>query len=131
MADNYYYGTGRRKESIARVRLFPGDGTITVNEKPPLQYFGRRILEMVVQQPLKVTDSLKRFSISAKVTGGGSSGQAGAVSHGIARALCQADQAMATTYLTQEVRLLRQRTPPWATLAPDGSRRAGRDCGRH
>lgn len=116
MADNYYYGTGRRKESIARVRLFPGDGTITVNEKPPLQYFGRRILEMVVQQPLKVTDSLKRFSISAKVTGGGSSGQAGAVSHGIARALCQADQAMRPVLksrglLTRDSRMKERKKP--------------------
>jgi small subunit ribosomal protein S9 len=116
LADNYYYGTGRRKESIARVRLFPGDGTITVNEKPPLQYFGRRILEMVVQQPLKVTDSLKRFSISAKVTGGGSSGQAGAVSHGIARALCQADQAMRPVLksrglLTRDSRMKERKKP--------------------
>jgi len=116
LADNYYYGTGRRKESIARVRLFPGDGTITVNEKPPLQYFGRRILEMVVTQPLKVTDSLKRFTISAKVTGGGSSGQAGAVSHGIARALCQADEAMRPVLrshglLTRDSRMKERKKP--------------------
>jgi small subunit ribosomal protein S9 len=116
LADNYYYGTGRRKESIARVRLFPGDGTITVNEKPPLQYFGRRILEMVVTQPLKVTDSLKRFTISAKVTGGGGSGQAGAVAHGIARALIQADQAMRPVLkkhglLTRDSRMKERKKP--------------------
>ena len=116
MADNYYYGTGRRKESIARVRLFPGDGTITVNEKPPLQYFGRRILEMVVTQPLKVTDSLKRFTISAKVTGGGGSGQAGAVAYGIARALIQADQAMRPVLkkhglLTRDSRMKERKKP--------------------
>jgi len=116
LADNYYYGTGRRKESIARVRLFPGDGTITVNEKPPLQYFGRRMLEMVVTQPLKVTDSLKRFTISARVTGGGGSGQAGAVAHGIARALCQADQAMRPVLkkhglLTRDSRMKERKKP--------------------
>jgi small subunit ribosomal protein S9 len=90
----YYYGTGRRKNAVARVRLYPGDGTITVNDKSPLQYFGRRMLEMVVVEPLKLTESQKKFNISAKVNGGGMSGQAGAVQHGIARALCVADLAM-------------------------------------
>ncbi|MEO6796756.1 MAG: 30S ribosomal protein S9 [Candidatus Dormibacter sp.] len=96
MADNehYYYGTGRRKNAVARVRLYPGDGTITVNNKPPLQYFGRRMLEMVVVEPLRLTESLKKFNISAKVNGGGMSGQAGALQHGIARALIVADLAM-------------------------------------
>jgi small subunit ribosomal protein S9 len=96
MATNqhYYFATGRRKESIARVRLYPGDGTILVNDRPPLQYFGRRMLETIVVQPLKLTDSTKRFNISARVRGGGISGQAGAVQHGIARALCLADSAM-------------------------------------
>ena len=96
MADSgtYYYGTGRRKNAVARVRLYPGDGTITVNNKAPLQYFGRRMLEMVVVEPLKLTESQKKFNISAKVNGGGMSGQAGAVQHGIARALCVADLAM-------------------------------------
>ena len=96
MADNehYYYGTGRRKNAVARVRLYPGDGTITVNNKPPLQYFGRRMLEMVVVEPLRLTESLKKFNISAKVYGGGMSGQAGALQHGIARALIVADLAM-------------------------------------
>ncbi len=96
MADNqhYYYGTGRRKEAVARVRLAPGEGTILVNERPPLQYFGRRMLETIVVQPLKLTESMKRFNITARVEGGGISGQAGAVQHGIARALCVADGAM-------------------------------------
>ena len=69
MADNatYYYGTGRRKNAIARVRLYPGEGTILVNNKPSLQYFGRRMLEMVVVEPLKLTESAKRFNISAMV----------------------------------------------------------------
>ncbi|HXM51824.1 MAG TPA: 30S ribosomal protein S9, partial [Candidatus Binatus sp.] len=89
MADNatYYYGTGRRKNAVARVRLYPGEGTIMVNNKPPLQYFGRRMLEMVVVEPLKLTETSKRFNVSAMVDGGGMSGQAGAVQHGIARAL--------------------------------------------
>ena len=96
MADNatYYYGTGRRKNAIARVRISSGDGTITINDKAPLAYFGRRMLEMVVVEPLKVTESQSRFNISAKVDGGGMSGQAGAVQHGIARALVAADDAM-------------------------------------
>lgn len=96
MADNatYYYGTGRRKNAIARVRIYPGDGTITVNDKAPLHYFGRRILEMVVVEPLKLTESQKRFNVSVKVNGGGMTGQAGAVQHGIARALVAADGAM-------------------------------------
>ncbi|MDQ6883398.1 MAG: 30S ribosomal protein S9 [Candidatus Dormibacteraeota bacterium] len=96
MAENgtYYYGTGRRKNAVARVRLYAGDGTITVNDKTPLQYFGRRMLEMVVVEPLRLTESQKKFNISAKVNGGGMSGQAGALQHGIARALCVADLAM-------------------------------------
>ena len=96
MADNatYYYATGRRKNAVARVRIMAGDGTIVVNDKAPLQYFGRRMLEMVVVEPLKLTESQKRFNVSAKVDGGGMSGQAGAVQHGIARALVAADDAM-------------------------------------
>ncbi|HSO93543.1 MAG TPA: 30S ribosomal protein S9 [Candidatus Dormibacteraeota bacterium] len=96
MADSetYYYGTGRRKNAVARVRLYPGDGSIVVNDKTPLQYFGRRMLEMVVVEPLRLTESQKRFNVSAKVNGGGMSGQAGALQHGIARALIVADLAM-------------------------------------
>src|ERR1700730_14517167 len=96
LADNatYYYGTGRRKNAVARVRLYPGEGTIMVNNKPPLQYFGRRMLEMVVVEPLRLTETAKRFNVSAMVDGGGMSGQAGAVQHGIARALIVADIAM-------------------------------------
>src|SRR4029077_14620952 len=83
LADNgtYYYGTGRRKNAVARVRLYPGEGTIMVNNKPPLQYFGRRMLEMVVGEPLRLTESAKRFNVSAMVDGGVMSGQAGAVQH--------------------------------------------------
>jgi len=87
-------GTGRRKTAIARVRLTPGEGRMIINEKSPLQYLGRRVLEMEVMNPLKVTDSLRRFDVSVKVEGGGVSGQAGAIAHGIARALLQFDSEL-------------------------------------
>src|SRR2546421_7589544 len=118
LADNatYYYGTGRRKNAIARVRLYPGEGTILVNNKPSLQYFGRRMLEMVVVEPLKLTESQKRFNVSAMVNGGGMSGQAGAVQHGIARALCAADLAMRPVLkkhgmLTRDPRMKERKKP--------------------
>jgi small subunit ribosomal protein S9 len=90
----YYYGTGRRKTSVARVRLVPGDGVLLINGKSPSEYFGRRDLETVVTQPLRVTETLGKFVGSVKVEGGGISGQAGAISHGIARALASADEEM-------------------------------------
>ena len=87
----YHYGTGRRKTSVARVRLYPGDGVLLINGRPPSEYFGRRDLETIVTHPLRVTETMGRFAGSIKVVGGGIAGQAGAVSHGIARALCEAD----------------------------------------
>lgn len=84
-------GTGRRKNAIARVRLTPGEGRITVNEKDPLAYLGRRVLEMAAMAPLRVTGTQRKFDVSVKVVGGGSSGQAGAIAHGIARALTRYD----------------------------------------
>jgi len=87
----YSYGTGRRKTSVARVRLTPGDGVLIINSRPPSEYFGRRDLETVVTQPLRVTDTLGRFEATIHVEGGGIAGQAGAVCHGIARALVAAD----------------------------------------
>ncbi len=87
---NAGYGTGRRKTAIARVRLQPGEGRITINEKPALEYLGRRTLELVVMTPFRVADT-RRFDASVKVIGGGKSGQAGAVAHGVARALMQND----------------------------------------
>src|SRR5207302_7683685 len=88
--DSAGYGTGRRKTAVARVRLLPGDGKVTINEKPALQYLGRRTLEMVVMEPFRVVET-KRFDASVKVVGGGVSGQAGAVAHGVARALLEHD----------------------------------------
>jgi small subunit ribosomal protein S9 len=89
--DTYVRGTGRRKNAVARVRLLNGDGGLTVNGRSPSEYFGRRDLETVVTQPLRITDTTGRFTISVKVEGGGVAGQAGAVCHGIARALIEAD----------------------------------------
>ena len=91
MAQVQYYGTGRRKKSVARVRLVPGDGRIIINDLPLDDYFGLETLKLIVRQPLDVTKNLDKFDVIAKVEGGGNSGQAGAVRHGIARALLEAD----------------------------------------
>jgi len=88
------YGTGRRKTASARVFLKPGSGTITINDKTVEQYFGRETSRMLVRQPLEVTDSVGRFDFFITVAGGGPSGQAGAIRHGISRALMDYDEAM-------------------------------------
>ena len=87
-----YYGTGRRKDSVARVYLRPGDGKIFVNKRPVEEYFGRDTLKMILRQPLEITDSLQKFDIIVNVHGGGLSGQAGAIRHGISRALLLATE---------------------------------------
>lgn len=87
----YYYGTGRRKTSVARVRLYPGTGDIVINGKPLDQYFVRERDRIAVLHPLQVTEMASKFSVMIKVEGGGITGQAGAVSHGMARALDVAD----------------------------------------
>ena len=91
MADTLNRGTGRRKNAIARVRITPGEGRVTFNDKDPLAYLGRRVLEMAALAPLRVTGTARKFDITVKVVGGGSSGQAGAIAHGIARALIHYD----------------------------------------
>ena len=91
MAVAQYYGTGRRKSSVARVRLVPGTGKITVNKRELGEYFGRKTLELIVKQPLNLTSTLAQYNVIAKVEGGGPSGQAGAIRHGIARALLRVD----------------------------------------
>lgn len=91
MAVAQYYGTGRRKTSVARVRLVPGQGKITVNKKELNEYFGRKTLELVIKQPLVLTGVTEQYDVIADVKGGGPSGQAGAIRHGIARALLHAD----------------------------------------
>ncbi|MCA1925805.1 MAG: 30S ribosomal protein S9 [Thiobacillus sp.] len=87
MIGNYNYGTGRRKESVARVFIKAGSGKIVVNDKPVDEYFSRETGRMVVRQPLVLTDSLNKFDIMVNVAGGGETGQAGAIRHGITRAL--------------------------------------------
>ena len=87
-----YYGTGRRKDSVARVFLRPGKGEILINERPVEDYFGRETLKMVLRQPLELTDSIDKFDIFINVHGGGLSGQAGATRHGISRALLLAKE---------------------------------------
>jgi small subunit ribosomal protein S9 len=91
LADTLNRGTGRRKNAIARVRITPGEGRVTVNEKDPLAYLGRRVLEMAALAPLRVTCTTRKFDVTVKVVGGGTSGQAGAIAHGIARALTRYD----------------------------------------
>ena len=92
-AKPYFYGTGRRKKSIARVRIYPGTGAITINKRDIDDYFGLETLKLIVNQPYEVTDTLGKFDIVCTVVGGGISGQAGAIRHGLAKALLQADES--------------------------------------
>ncbi|MGI6307310.1 MAG: 30S ribosomal protein S9 [Dethiobacteria bacterium] len=92
MAQVQYFGTGRRKKSIARVRLLPGEGRIIINSRELQDYFGMDTLKAEVRRPLEVTGTLHKFDVLAKVEGGGYTGQAGAIRHGIARALLEADE---------------------------------------
>ncbi len=110
MSEIQYMGTGRRKESVASVRLKPGGGRIVINGKDMDQYFGLETLKLIVRQPLVATETLDRFDVIAKVTGGGYSGQAGAIRHGIARALLQVDGEFRPVlkkngYLTRDPRM--------------------------
>ena len=91
-AKPYFYGTGRRKSSVARVRVYPGSGSITINGKDIDQYFGLETLKLIINQPFEVTGTMGKFDIDANVNGGGMSGQAGAIRHGVARALLLADE---------------------------------------
>ena len=90
MADKFY-GTGRRKKSIARVYIKPGTGVVTINKRPMDEYFGLETLKVIVRQPLAATENTEKFDVLVNVRGGGFSGQAVAIRHGIARALCKAD----------------------------------------
>jgi small subunit ribosomal protein S9 len=91
VAKSFFYGTGRRKCSVAKVRVVSGQGKILVNGLPVGEYFGRQVLELTVKQPLVVTNTAEKYDVLASVHGGGKSGQAGALRHGIARALLKAD----------------------------------------
>ena len=109
-AKPYFYGTGRRKKSVARVRIVPGTGVITINGKNIDEYFGLETLKLIVNQPYEVTDTMGKFDIVCTVNGGGISGQAGAIRHGLARALVAADEAnkpalKAAGFLTRDPRM--------------------------
>ncbi|HIR27559.1 MAG TPA: 30S ribosomal protein S9 [Candidatus Blautia faecavium] len=110
MATERYYGTGRRKKSIARVYLMPGTGKITVNKRDIDEYFGMETLKVIIRQPLVATETADKFDVLVNVHGGGTTGQAGAIRHGIARALLQADNEYRPTlksagYLTRDPRM--------------------------
>ncbi len=94
MSDSFYYGTGRRKTSTARVFLKPGNGDITVNKRPLDVFFGRKTAQMIVRQPLELTHLGDRFDVNVTVSGGGTTGQAGAIRHGLTRALMQYDETL-------------------------------------
>ena len=105
-----YYGTGRRKSSVARVRLVPGTGKITVNKRDLNDYFGRQTLELIIKQPLELTGTTEQYDVIANVAGGGASGQAGAIRHGISRALLEVDVDMRSDlkkagFLTRDPRM--------------------------
>lgn len=97
MSATQYYGTGRRKTSTARVFLKSGGGNITVNKRPLDQYFGREVARMIVRQPLELVQMSDKFDINVTVAGGGSFGQAGAIRHGLARALMDYDESLRST----------------------------------
>lgn len=90
----YFYGTGRRKKSVARVRVYPGTGKITINDRSIDDYFGLETLKLIVRQPLALTGTTEKFDIVCRVNGGGVTGQAGAIRHGLSRALLQYDESL-------------------------------------
>lgn len=109
MSDNQHYGTGRRKTSTARVFLSQGSGAVVVNGKPLDEYFGRQVARMIVRQPLELVEMTESFDINATVKGGGSFGQAGAIRHGLTRALIDFDENLrpplrAAGYVTRDAR---------------------------
>ena len=116
MATQSYIGTGRRKTSTARVTLKPGKGEISVNNRTLDEYFGRETSRMVVRQPFVAVDMLNRFDVEVNVAGGGPSGQAGAIRHGITRALMKYDEALRKTlrkagYVTRDSRAVERKKP--------------------
>lgn len=112
----YNYGTGRRKNAVARVFLKPGNGEITVNGKPADDYFSRDSLSLIIRQPLVVTETTNQFDIRVTLKGGGKAGQAGALRHGIARALCDTDlkyraALKSAGFLTRDPRMVERKKP--------------------
>lgn len=116
MAAARYYGTGRRKSSVARVYLVPGSGKITVNKRDIEEYFGLETLKLIIRQPLEVTGTTGKFDININVCGGGTTGQAGAIRHGISRALLEADSDFRPAlkkagFLTRDPRMKERKKP--------------------
>ncbi len=114
MAKVQYYGTGRRKRSIARVRLLPGSGNITINKRDIQDYFNFETLRVVVREPLTLTENLDKYDMIVTVNGGGFTGQAGAIRHGVSRALLKADSELRPAlkkagYLTRDPRMVERK----------------------
>jgi small subunit ribosomal protein S9 len=110
MAEQRFYATGKRKTSIARVRMQPGTGSIVVNKRPIDEFFGRETSKMVVRQPLELTENMGKFDIFVNVAGGGPSGQAGAIKHGITKALLEVDPELRSSlkkagFITRDSRI--------------------------
>ena len=129
-AKPYFYGTGRRKSSVARVRLYPGSGKITINGRDVEDYFGLETLKLIINQPFGITGTEGKFDIVANVRGGGISGQAGAIRHGVSRALLLADDSYRTLlkkagFLTRDPRMKERKKPGLkaARRAPQFSKR--------
>ena len=106
----FFYGTGRRKKSVARVRVYAGTGKITINDRDIDDYFGLETLKLIVRQPLALTGTSEKFDIVCRVNGGGVTGQAGAIRHGLSRALLQYDESLRTSlkkagFLTRDPRM--------------------------
>ena len=130
MATTRYYGTGRRKSSVARIYLVPGTGKVTINKKDMDDYFGYDTLKVIARQPLELTSTTDKFDVLVNVKGGGYTGQAGAIRHGIARALCEADADLRPAlkkagYLTRDPRMKERKKPGLkkARRAPQFSKR--------
>ena len=126
----YYYGTGRRKNSVARVRVYPGTGKITINDRDIDDYFGLDTLKLIVRQPMTLTDTLGKFDVVCRVAGGGVSGQAGAIRHGLSRALLAHGDEMRSVlkkagFLTRDPRMTERKKPglKGARRAPQFSKR--------
>ena len=126
----FYYGTGRRKSSVARVRLYKGTGKVTINERDIDDYFGLETLKLIVRQPLVLTGTEGQFDVVCRVSGGGVTGQAGAIRHGISRALCEAGEdyrplLKKAGFITRDPRMKERKKPglKGARRAPQFSKR--------
>ena len=129
-ASSKFYGTGRRKSSIARVYLVPGTGKVTINKRSIDEYFGLETLKVIVRQPLVATETVDKYDVLVNVHGGGYTGQAGAIRHGVSRALLQADADFRPTlkkagFLTRDPRMKERKKPGLkaARRAPQFSKR--------